>query len=89
MQNWYKYSRVAFTERTASEGRHNVAITVINRDALSASDTGRSAAAVYDGVTILLITRARDNEVMLFFFMSVDRIALCVWPTTPKCAMRL
>jgi len=61
------YSRVAFTERTASTGRENVAITVINKDAWSASDTRRSAAAVYDGVTILLIARARDNEFILFF----------------------
>jgi len=92
LQYWYRYSRVAFTERTASAGREKVAITVINRYAWSASDTGRSAAAVYDSDIILLIARALglDDESTLFFFaIAVDRIVLCVWPTTPQCAIRL
>lgn len=64
---------MAFTERTASAGREKVAIVVINRDArtMSVSDTGRSAAAVYDGVTILLTARALGvvNEFTCFFFL--------------------
>lgn len=80
---------MAFTERTASAGRENVAITVINRDARSASDTGRSTADVYDGVTILLIARARDNEFTLFFFffMSVDRILRSVFGQQRRSAL--
>lgn len=64
---------MAFTERTASAGREKVAIVVINRVArkMSVSDTGRSAAAVYDGVTILLTARTLGvvNEFTCFFFL--------------------
>jgi hypothetical protein len=87
---------VAFTERTASAGREKVAIAVINRDArtMSVSDTGRSATAVYDGITILLIVRALGLVIefacFCFFYSAIDRVVLrSVRPTaTLPCVMR-
>lgn len=72
---------MAFTERTASAGREKVAIIVINRVVrkMSVSDTGRSAAAVYDGVTILLTARVLGvvNEFTCFVFFYVNSNLSC------------